>query len=145
MSEKTTDQAPEPTAEEEPTGENPITEASDNHSIAFNEDPDSDQKDSKGEEARGAGEQTGFVSPGSRLKALLARSAHHQGSQYKTDIETSQTSEAGTTSTKSPKIRRWRDWLIPRTVLGITSMILAFSIGASLSGVSLYFYYEYKL
>lgn len=40
---------------------------------------------------------------------------------------------------------RWRDWLIPRSVLGIVSLLLAFSIGASLSGVSLYSYYEYRL
>jgi S1-C subfamily serine protease len=40
---------------------------------------------------------------------------------------------------------RWRDWLIPRSVLGIVSLVLAFSIGASLSGVSLYSYYEYRL
>lgn len=41
--------------------------------------------------------------------------------------------------------RRWREWLIPRSVLGITSLLLAFAIGASLSGVVLYSYYEYRL
>jgi len=35
--------------------------------------------------------------------------------------------------------------LLPRSVLGITSMLLAFSIGASLSGGVLYSYYEYRL
>jgi S1-C subfamily serine protease len=41
--------------------------------------------------------------------------------------------------------RRWREWLVPRSVLGITSLLLAFAIGASLSGVVLYSYYEYRL
>lgn len=40
---------------------------------------------------------------------------------------------------------RWREWLIPRSVLGITSVLLSFSIGASLSGAVLYSYYEYRL
>jgi hypothetical protein len=35
--------------------------------------------------------------------------------------------------------------ILPRTALGITSMILAFSLGASLVGVILYSYYEYRL
>lgn len=41
--------------------------------------------------------------------------------------------------------QRWREWLIPRSVLGITSVILAFAIGIALSGVILYSYYEYRL
>lgn len=41
--------------------------------------------------------------------------------------------------------RRWRDWLLPRSVLGITSLLLAGSIGASVSGAALYSYYEYRL
>jgi S1-C subfamily serine protease len=40
---------------------------------------------------------------------------------------------------------RWREWLIPRTVLGLTALLLAFAIGSSLSGVVLYSYYEYRL
>lgn len=52
---------------------------------------------------------------------------------------------AGTEPTDELPYRRWRDWLIPRSVLGITAMLLAFSIGASLSGVTLYSYYEYRL
>jgi S1-C subfamily serine protease len=40
---------------------------------------------------------------------------------------------------------RWREWIIPRSVLGITSVLLSFSIGASLSGAVLYSYYEYRL
>lgn len=35
--------------------------------------------------------------------------------------------------------------LLPRSVLGICAVILAFSLGASLSGVVLYSYYEYRL
>ncbi len=40
---------------------------------------------------------------------------------------------------------RLRQWLIPRSVLGITSILLSCAIGASLSGVTLYSYYEYRL
>lgn len=41
--------------------------------------------------------------------------------------------------------RSFRELILPRSVLGITSLLLAFSIGASLSGVALYSYYEYRL
>ena len=40
---------------------------------------------------------------------------------------------------------RWRGRILPRSVLGISALILAFSLGASLSGVVLYSYYEYRL
>jgi hypothetical protein len=40
---------------------------------------------------------------------------------------------------------RWRERILPRSLLGITSLILAFSIGAGLSGVVLYSYYQYRL
>ena len=39
--------------------------------------------------------------------------------------------------------RRYR--VLPRTVLGISAFILAFSLGAAASGVVLYSYYEYRL
>lgn len=39
----------------------------------------------------------------------------------------------------------WRQRLIPKTVLGLVTMLIAFSIGASLSGVVLYSYYETRL
>lgn len=45
----------------------------------------------------------------------------------------------------TPPHSRWREWLIPRSVLGITAVLLSFSIGASLSGAVLYSYYEYRL
>lgn len=35
--------------------------------------------------------------------------------------------------------------VLPRTVLGTTAMILSFSVGAGLSGVVLYSYYQYRL
>jgi S1-C subfamily serine protease len=35
--------------------------------------------------------------------------------------------------------------VLPRSVLGISSLILAFAIGAGFSGVALYSYYQYKL
>src|SRR5438045_1381330 len=44
-----------------------------------------------------------------------------------------------------PKRRLWRDRIVPKTVLGMTMIILAGAIGASLSGVVLYSYYEYRL
>ena len=38
----------------------------------------------------------------------------------------------------------WRDRLVPRTVLGMAMLILAFAIGAASSGVAFYSYYEFK-
>jgi len=38
----------------------------------------------------------------------------------------------------------WRERLIPRTVLGMATLILAFAIGAAVSGVAFYSYYEFK-
>jgi S1-C subfamily serine protease len=43
-----------------------------------------------------------------------------------------------------PRLRR-RHRVLPRTVLGLTSMILAFAIGAGFSGAVLYSYYQYRL
>jgi S1-C subfamily serine protease len=40
---------------------------------------------------------------------------------------------------------RWRGRILPKSILGISALILAFSIGASLSGVVLYAYYSYRL
>lgn len=54
-------------------------------------------------------------------------------------------SEIRDSSVATPPASRWREWLIPRTVLGITAGLLSFSIGASLSGAVLYSYYEYRL
>jgi S1-C subfamily serine protease len=42
-------------------------------------------------------------------------------------------------------VPRWRGRILPRSILGICALILAFSLGASLSGVVLYSYYEYRL
>lgn len=39
----------------------------------------------------------------------------------------------------------WRERLVPRTVLGIATILLAASIGAALSGVCLYAYYAHRL
>jgi S1-C subfamily serine protease len=41
----------------------------------------------------------------------------------------------------------WHDWherLMPRTVIGLSALILAFAIGAAFSGVVLYSYYEFR-
>lgn len=43
-----------------------------------------------------------------------------------------------------PKVRL-RHRVLPRTLLGLTAFILSFAIGAGLSGVVLYSYYQYKL
>lgn len=40
--------------------------------------------------------------------------------------------------------RRWRDYLIPKSVIGLVALVLAFSIGASLSGVGFYSFYQYQ-
>lgn len=38
----------------------------------------------------------------------------------------------------------WRERLVPRTVLGMATLILAFAIGVGFSGVVFYSYYEFK-
>jgi S1-C subfamily serine protease len=43
----------------------------------------------------------------------------------------------------APPPRRYR--VLPRTLLGITAMILALAVGAAFSGVVLYSYYQYRL
>src|SRR5213079_2430562 len=40
---------------------------------------------------------------------------------------------------------RWRERIVPKTVIGMTMIILAGAIGAAFSGVVLYSYYEYRL
>jgi hypothetical protein len=40
---------------------------------------------------------------------------------------------------------RWRERLLPKTVMGITVIVLAAAVGAAFSGVVLYSYYEYRL
>ena len=44
-----------------------------------------------------------------------------------------------------PTPRLWRDRIVPKTVIGMTMLILAGAIGAAFSGVVLYSYYEYRL
>lgn len=39
----------------------------------------------------------------------------------------------------------WRERMVPKTVLGISVIILAFAIGSAFSGVALYAYYQNKL
>jgi len=40
---------------------------------------------------------------------------------------------------------RWRQRLIPKTVLGISMLVLAAALGSALSGAVLYAYYDYRL
>ena len=42
-------------------------------------------------------------------------------------------------------LRRFLERIAPRTALGISTAVLAFALGAALSGVVLYSYYEYRL
>ena len=44
----------------------------------------------------------------------------------------------------APLVVQWHDRLMPRTVLGMAVLILAFAIGAAFSGVIFYSYYEFK-
>lgn len=65
-----------------------------------------------------------------------------------TTTATSSNMITGTSSNMITGIRkpsRLRDWLLPRSVLGITALLLAFAIGASMSGAVLYAYYTYRL
>ena len=55
---------------------------------------------------------------------------------------TSQTAQPTSSTGQTPDMKRY---LIPKTVLGIVSVVLAFAIGISLSGVAFYSYYEYRL
>ena len=45
----------------------------------------------------------------------------------------------------APPPSRLRTRILPRSVLGMASLILAFAVGAGFSGVVLYSYYQYKL
>src|SRR5213082_2221778 len=40
---------------------------------------------------------------------------------------------------------RWRERLVPKSIMGVTALVLAAAIGAAFSGVVLYSYYEYRL
>lgn len=44
----------------------------------------------------------------------------------------------------SSEVPVWRERLVPRTVLGMSVLILAFAIGAAFSGVVFYSYYEFR-
>ncbi len=52
---------------------------------------------------------------------------------------------AAAAAAKPPKGGRIRHRILPRSVLGIAALILAFAIGAGFSGVVLFSYYQYKL
>ncbi len=43
---------------------------------------------------------------------------------------------------KSVKVPAWRGQFLPKSVLGITALVLAFAVGAATSGAILYAYYE---
>lgn len=53
---------------------------------------------------------------------------------------------AGATSLASstPDVATWRQRLLPKTVRGMVSLIVAASVGAALSGTILYAYYQYR-
>jgi S1-C subfamily serine protease len=42
------------------------------------------------------------------------------------------------------RVDHWRDRLVPRTVLGMSVLILAFAVGCAFSGVVFYSYYEFR-
>lgn len=50
-----------------------------------------------------------------------------------------------TEPTRSHDDASWKDRLLPKSVLGITALILAASLGAAFSGAVLYAYYEFRL
>jgi S1-C subfamily serine protease len=52
--------------------------------------------------------------------------------------------EAGPVRAEAPRMPV-RHRVLPRSLLGLTALILSFAIGAGLSGVVLYSYYQYKL
>ena len=54
-----------------------------------------------------------------------------------------ETAERPTTATR-PSLQEVSDRLLPRTVLGLTTLVLAFAIGAAFSGVVFYSYYEFR-
>ncbi len=68
--------------------------------------------------------------------------------QSSSATQTDAASTTPSTTTQTVKVRqptRLRDWLLPRSVLGITSLLLSFALGAALSGAVLYSYYNYRL
>ena len=42
------------------------------------------------------------------------------------------------------RLEHWRERLVPRTVLGMSVLIMAFAVGAAFSGVVFYSYYEFR-
>ena len=46
---------------------------------------------------------------------------------------------------RTPDLATWRQRLLPKTVRGMVSLIVAASLGAALSGTILYAYYQYRL
>ncbi len=70
----------------------------------------------------------------------MARRSHSRGDHSGEDVAT----QAVMTG-RRPDRGRLRYRVLPRTLLGITAFILAFAIGAGLSGVVLYSYYQYRL
>lgn len=42
------------------------------------------------------------------------------------------------------KVTNIREWLLPRSVVGLVAMVLAFSMGASIAGVAFYAFYQYQ-
>ena len=48
------------------------------------------------------------------------------------------------TPSRRRRINRVRDWLVPKSVVGLVALVLSFSIGASLSGVGFYAFYQYQ-
>jgi S1-C subfamily serine protease len=41
--------------------------------------------------------------------------------------------------------RRWRTRIVPKTTIGLVTMVLAFSVGAAVSGVGLFAWYQYRI
>lgn len=87
----------------------------------------------------------------SRTRVSIADDAMPLGSTGETLCRTSvaaMSSSPRPTDNRDPDAdkttRRWRDYLIPKSVIGLVALVLAFSIGASLSGVGFYAFYQYQ-
>src|SRR5438067_9169089 len=63
-----------------------------------------------------------------------------------TEVRRSDTDDdAGKTAPVRTVPPTWRERIVPKTVIGMTMIILAGAVGAAFSGVVLYSYYEYRL
>jgi Trypsin-like peptidase domain len=83
-------------------------------------------------------------SPG-RERSAFATGSERLRSDRAAEVTDRGRGDGGVRAGRTREVGRFRGRILPRTVLGIACLILAFAIGAGFSGVVLFSYYQYKL